>query len=144
MQDFGFKKNLLLLFLNYLSNQSSSKSTALDYLIKAHCAFIVFEKMFALCSLFRYCARQIFFQSFSDFFSHLCNIRQTKLMYLTRNVLLNWFSSMKKKFEKDSNNFWHRKLTFKVRNWHFLIAWFAADVDLTKYFFMQLCLCYFI
>ena len=58
---FWVKKNLLLLFLNYLSNQSSSKSTALDYLIKAHCAFIVFEKMFALCSLFRYCAFIYFF-----------------------------------------------------------------------------------
>ena len=39
-----------------------------------------------------------------------------------------------KKIEKDSDNFWHRKLTLKVRNWHFLIAWFRADVDLTKTF----------
>ena len=45
---------------------------------------------------------------------------------------LNWYSSMKKKIEKDSDNFWHRKLTLKVRNWHFSIDWFRADVDLTK------------
>ena len=44
--------------------------------------------------------------------------------------------SNEKKIEKDSDNFWHRKLTLKVRNWHFLIAWFRADVDLTKKFFL--------
>ena len=38
-----------------------------------------------------------------------------------------------KKIEKDSDNFWHRKLTLKVRNWHFSIAWFRADVDLIFY-----------
>ena len=37
-----------------------------------------------------------------------------------------------KKIEKDSDNLWQRKLTLKVRNWHFSIAWFRADVDLTK------------
>ena len=37
-----------------------------------------------------------------------------------------------KKIEKDSDNFWHKKLTSKVRNWHFSIDWFRADVDLTK------------
>ena len=42
-----------------------------------------------------------------------------------------------KKIEKDSVNFWHRKLTLKVRNWHFSITWFRADVDLTKIFFMK-------
>ena len=39
-----------------------------------------------------------------------------------------------KKIEKDSDNFWHRKLTLKVRNWLFLITWFRVGVDLTKYF----------
>ena len=29
---------------------------------------------------------------------------------------------MKKKIEKDSDNFWHRKLTLKVKFWHFLKA----------------------
>ena len=35
-------------------------------------------------------------------------------------------------FCKDSKNFWHRKLTLKVRNWHFSIAWFRTYVDLPK------------
>ena len=33
---------------------------------------------------------------------------------------------------KDSDNFWHKKLTLKFRNWHFLITWFEVDVYLTK------------
>ena len=33
---------------------------------------------------------------------------------------LNWYSSMKKKIEKGSNDFWHRKLTLKPKFWHFL------------------------
>ena len=37
---------------------------------------------------------------------------------LSKNVLLNWYSSMKKN-EKDSDNFWHRKLTLNVKFWHF-------------------------
>ena len=52
-------------------------------------------------------------------------------MSMMKNMPLNSYSSMKKK-EKDSDNFWLRKLTLKVKNWHFLIAWFRADVDLTK------------
>ena len=40
-------------------------------------------------------------------------------MSITKNVLLNWYSSMKK---KDSYGFWHRKLTLKVKFWHFLTA----------------------
>ena len=40
---------------------------------------------------------------------------------LTKNVLLNSYSSMKKN-EKDSYDFWHRKLTLKVKFWHFLTA----------------------
>ena len=36
-------------------------------------------------------------------------------MSITKNVLLNWYSSMKKKIEKDSDNFWYRKLTLKVK-----------------------------
>ena len=39
-----------------------------------------------------------------------------------------------KKIEKDSDNFWRRKLTLKVRNWQFLITWFRAGVDLPKKF----------
>ena len=58
-------------------------------------------------------------------------------MSITKNVPLNWYSSMKKKIEKDSDNFWHRKLTLKVRNWHFSIAWFRLDVDLIKFFFYE-------
>ena len=42
-----------------------------------------------------------------------------------------------KKIEKDSDNFWHRKLTLKVRNCHFSIAWFRAEVDLTKNLFYE-------
>ena len=57
-------------------------------------------------------------------------------MSSTKKMPPNWYSSMKKK-EKDSDNFWHRKFTLKVRNWHFLIAWFWADVDLTKKIFYE-------
>ena len=39
---------------------------------------------------------------------------------------------IEKKNWKDSNNFWHRKLTLKVRNWQFLMAWFRTYVDLPK------------
>ena len=35
-------------------------------------------------------------------------------MSITKNMPLNWYSSMKKKIEKDSDNFWYRKLTLKV------------------------------
>ena len=41
-------------------------------------------------------------------------------MSITENVLLNWYSSMKKKIEKDSDNLWHRKLTLNVRILQFL------------------------
>ena len=40
-------------------------------------------------------------------------------MSTTKNMSLNWNSSMKKKIEKDSDNFWHRKLALKVKFWHF-------------------------
>ena len=40
-------------------------------------------------------------------------------MSITKNVLLNWYSSMKKN-EKDLDDFWHRKLTLKVKFCHFL------------------------
>ena len=39
-----------------------------------------------------------------------------------------------KKIEKDSDTFWHRKLTLKVRNWQFSITWFRAGVDLPENF----------
>ena len=35
---------------------------------------------------------------------------------------LKWYSSMKKKIEKGSNEFKHRNLTLKVKFWHFLTA----------------------
>ena len=41
-------------------------------------------------------------------------------MSITKYVLLNWYSSMKKEIEKDSDDFWRRKLTLKVEFWHFL------------------------
>ena len=53
-------------------------------------------------------------------------------MSITKDMLLNWYSSMKKKIEKDSDNFWRGKLPLKVRNRHFWIAWFRAEVDLKK------------
>ena len=34
-------------------------------------------------------------------------------------MLLNWYSSMKKKIEKDSYDFWHGNLSLKVKFWHF-------------------------
>ena len=37
--------------------------------------------------------------------------------------------------KKVGKDFGHRKLTLKVRNWHFSIAWFRADVDLTNFFY---------
>ena len=39
---------------------------------------------------------------------------------LSKNVLLYSYSSMKKRIEKDSDDFWQRKLTLKVQFWHFL------------------------
>ena len=42
-------------------------------------------------------------------------------MSITTNVLLNWYSSMKKN-QKHSDDFWHRKLTLKVKFWYFLTA----------------------
>ena len=55
--------------------------------------------------------------------------------------LLNWYFLLKKN-QKDSDNFWHRKLTLKVRNQHFLIDWFRTYVDLRNpisFFFMKKC-----
>ena len=42
-----------------------------------------------------------------------------------------------KKIEKDSDNFWCRKLTLKVRNWQFSITWFRAGVDLPENLFYE-------
>ena len=39
-------------------------------------------------------------------------------MTITKNFLLNWYSSMKKN-QKDSNNLWHRKFSLNVRFRHF-------------------------
>ena len=59
-------------------------------------------------------------------------------MSATKNMPLNWYFK-KKKIEKDSDNFWHRKLTLKVRNFRFSIAWFRAEVDMKKFCFMKKC-----
>ena len=40
---------------------------------------------------------------------------------LTENVLINLYTSMKEN-QKDSDNFLQRKLTLKVKFWHFLKA----------------------
>ena len=40
-------------------------------------------------------------------------------MWITKNVLLNWYFSMKKN-QKDSNYFLQENLTLKVICWHFL------------------------
>ena len=40
-------------------------------------------------------------------------------MSITKNLLLNWYSLMKKKIEKDSDDFWQRKLTLKVKFFDF-------------------------
>ena len=42
-------------------------------------------------------------------------------MILSKNVLLNLYSSIKTK-QKDLDDFWHRKLTLKVKFWYFLTA----------------------
>ena len=55
-------------------------------------------------------------------------------MSITTKMSLNWYSSMKKNW-KDSDDFWHRKLTLKVRNQDFLIATCQTYVDLPKNFF---------
>ena len=44
---------------------------------------------------------------------------------------------MKKKIRKDSDNFWHRKFTLKVRNWLFLSADFGVWVGLTMTWFSE-------
>ena len=51
---------------------------------------------------------------------------------INKKHALNWYSSMKTKLGKKQLIFRCRKLTLKVRNWHFSTAWFRADVDLTK------------
>ena len=46
------------------------------------------------------------------------NWSQQKMLF-TKKVCLNWYSS--KNFSlKDLDDFWHRKFTLKVQNWHFL------------------------
>ena len=49
-------------------------------------------------------------------------------MSITKNVPLNWYSSMKKKIGKDLDIFWRGKLTLKVRNQQFLSAEFGTLV----------------
>ena len=44
-------------------------------------------------------------------------------MYFTKNVVINWYFSMKFIFQKDSNVFWHRKLTLNVQ-----ISWFSTPM----------------
>ena len=42
---------------------------------------------------------------------------------LTKNVRITYYSSMKKKIQKDSDDFWHRKFTLKVQFSHFVPSW---------------------
>ena len=46
------------------------------------------------------------------------NWSQQKMLF-TKKVRLNWYSSLIF-FHKDSDDFWYRKFTLKVQNWHFL------------------------
>ena len=50
-------------------------------------------------------------------------------MSTTKNMPLNWYSSMKKK--KATDNFLNRKFTLNVRYWHFLSVDFGVLVGLT-------------
>ena len=54
-------------------------------------------------------------------------------MSITKNVPLNWYSSMKKKLREIRI----RKLTLKVRNWQFSITSFRAGVDLPENLFYE-------
>ena len=56
-----------------------------------------------------------------------------KKMSITTKMPLNWYSLMKFFFSKDSDNFWHRKLTLKLRNQDFSIATCQRYVDLPKF-----------
>jgi hypothetical protein len=52
-------------------------------------------------------------------------------MTITRNMPLKLICILQlKTIEKDSDNFWHKKLTFKV-------AWFRTYVDLPEIIFMK-------
>ena len=50
-------------------------------------------------------------------------IEVTKKSLFTKSVRLNSYSWMKKKNQKDSDNFWHRKFTLKVQFLHFMTRW---------------------
>ena len=52
-------------------------------------------------------------------------------MLLPKNVPLKWYFSIKKNL-KDVDNYWPKKLTLKVINWHFSISWFRTYIDLPK------------
>ena len=54
-------------------------------------------------------------------------------MSTTKNMPLNWYSSMKKKIEKDSDNFWYRKLTLKVRILPFLTTFVQLSARLKNF-----------
>ena len=53
-------------------------------------------------------------------------------MSITKNVPLKWYSSMKKKMT-DSDNFWHRKLTLKVRILHILTTFTQVTARLENF-----------
>ena len=61
-----------------------------------------------------------------------CVVR--KKCFFTKNGLLNWYSQMIF-FWKNSVDFWHRKLTLKVRFWHFLTNWCSLYSQNTTVFF---------
>ena len=52
-------------------------------------------------------------------------------MSITKNVLLNWYSSSKRN-QKDLDDFWLWKLSLKIRFWHFLTAIFGHLTSLMK------------
>ena len=62
-------------------------------------------------------------------------------MLFTKKVCLNWYSLMKFFFLKDSDDFWHRKLSLKVQNWHiFLKLSPDGDSKSVKFIWLQLIL----
>ena len=65
-------------------------------------------------------------------------------MSITKNELLNWYSSMKKKIEKDSDNFWYRKLTLKVGRLSDFALFDTSPLEKFSKFKNFLLLCWFL
>ena len=58
----------------------------------------------------------------------LVNKVDLKLKLPNNHVLLNPYSSLKKN-PKDSDDFWHRKFTLNVQNWHFLMNYHQVETQ---------------